>query len=109
MNGGAPRNTAQIDWNKPVEQVYDLIRGTNPAPGAWTTLNGAKVSIYDSERVAGDGISSRIMDVSDKGITVQTIGGRILVKRVKPEGGEKQAASAWAASAGLKTGDSLGS
>jgi methionyl-tRNA formyltransferase len=98
-----------IDWNKPVKQVYDLIRGTNPAPGAWTTLNGAKVSIYDSERVSGDGISSRIMDVSEKGITIQTIGGRILVKRVKPEGGDKQAASAWAVSVGLNTGDSLGS
>ncbi len=100
---------SQIDWNKPVKQVYDLIRGTNPAPGAWTTLNGAKVGIYDCARVEGDGISSRIMDVTDEGITVQTVGGRVLVKRVKPEGGEKQAASAWAASAGLNTGDSLGS
>ncbi len=100
---------SHIDWNKPVKQVYDLIRGTNPAPGAWTTLNGEKVSIYDCERVPGDGVSGRIMDISDKGVTVQLVGGRILVKRVRPEGADKQAASAWAASAGLKAGESLGS
>ena len=28
---------ARIDWAKPVDQVYNLIRGCNPAPGAWTT------------------------------------------------------------------------
>ncbi len=67
MSGAAPRSTRQIDWNKPVGQVYDLIRGANPAPGAWTTLNGEKVSIYDSARAAGDGISRRVMDVSDDG------------------------------------------
>ncbi len=25
---------AHIDWYKPVDQIYNLIRGTNPAPGA---------------------------------------------------------------------------
>ncbi len=99
---------AHIDWNKPVAQVYNLIRGTNPAPGAWTTINGTEVSVYDSVRVSGDGISSRVMDVSDDGVTVQCIGGRILVKRVRPAGGDKQSAAEWAASINLKAGDSLG-
>ena len=99
---------AHIDWNKPVGQVYNLIRGTNPAPGAWTTVSGEEVSVFDSARVDGDGISSRVMDVSEDGVTVQCIGGRILVKRVKPAGGGKQSAAEWAASIGLKAGDSLG-
>ncbi len=99
---------AHIDWNKPVAQVYNLIRGTNPAPGAWTTVNGTEVSVFDSARVDGDGISSRVMDVSEEGVTVQCIGGRILVKRVRPAGGDKQSAAEWAASINLKAGDSLG-
>jgi methionyl-tRNA formyltransferase len=99
---------AAIDWHKPVGQVYDLIRGTNPAPGAWTTHEGAELSIFDSARVAGDGVSGRVIEVSDDGVTVQCIGGRILVKRVRPAGGDKQAAAAWAAKIGLKAGDVLG-
>jgi methionyl-tRNA formyltransferase len=99
---------AHIDWNKPVAQVYNLIRGTNPAPGAWTTINGTEVSIYDSVRVPGDGISGRVMAISEEGVTVQCIGGRILVKRVKPENVSKQPAAEWAAGIGLKTKDNLG-
>ncbi len=98
---------AKIDWNKPVKQVYDLIRGTNPAPGAWTTLNGETIGVFDCERVPGDGISSRVMDVSDDGVTVQCIGGRIRVKRVRAGGG-KVAAAEWAKAAGLAAGQSLG-
>lgn len=100
---------AKIDWNKPVKQVYDLIRGTNPAPGAWTTLNGEEVGIFDCARVDGDGISSRIMEVSEDGVTVQCIGGRIQVKRVRPAGEGKIPATEWAEKAGLEKGMELGS
>jgi methionyl-tRNA formyltransferase len=100
---------AMIDWNKPVKQVYDLIRGTNPSPGAWTTLNGAEVQIYDCKRVAGDGVSSKVVSVSDEGVVVQLVGGRICVKRVRPASGEKLAAHEWAEQAGVGTGSILGS
>lgn len=100
---------ARIDWNKPVGQVYNLIRGTNPAPGAWTTLNGEEVQVFDAARVPGDGISSKIIETNDVGVIVQCIGGRILIKRVRPAGDDKQAASDWAASVGLVAGDFLGS
>lgn len=100
---------AHIDWNKPVGQVYNLIRGTNPAPGAWTTLNGTEVQVYDSARVPGDGISGKIIEVSGDGVTVQCVGGRILIKRVRPAGEGKIPATDWAAAAGLAPGDIIGS
>ena len=99
---------AKIDWNKPVAQVYNLIRGTNPAPGAWTTLNGEEVGIFDCQRVAGDGVSSRITDISDEGVTIQCIGGRIRIARVRPAGQGKIPAAEWAASAGLAVKMELG-
>ena len=99
---------AQIDWHKPVGQVYNLIRGTNPAPGAWSTLNGVEIGIFDAARVAGDGISGRIMEISDDGVTVQCVGGRIQLKRVRPAGEGKITASEWASAAGLAVKDTLG-
>jgi methionyl-tRNA formyltransferase len=100
---------AHIDWFKPVGQVYNLIRGTNPAPGAWTTVNGQELSVYDSSPVAGDGVAGRVMAISDEGVSVQSVGGRLLIKRVKPAGGAKISAGEWASDAGIKVGDSLGS
>ena len=99
---------AKIDWNRPVDQVYNLIRGTNPAPGAWTTFKGEELGIFDSARTPGDGVSGKIVGLSDDGFEVQCIGGRVLVKRVRPAGGDKQAASDWVASAGVATGEVIG-
>ncbi|MCB1482524.1 MAG: methionyl-tRNA formyltransferase [Rhodobiaceae bacterium] len=99
---------SRIDWNKPVQQVYDLIRGTNPSPGAWTTFNGETVGVFDCALVPGDGISSRVREITDEGFAVQCIGGRVLVKRVRSKEGGKVGAAEWAASVGLKAGDEFG-
>jgi len=74
---------------------------------AWTTLNGETVKIYNCKRVPGDGISSRIMDVSEAGITVQCIGGRIEIERVNAGDG-KVPAGEWASNIDLKIKSELG-
>jgi len=99
---------ARIDWNKPVKQVYDLIRGCNPAPGAWTMLNGEETQVYDCARLPGDGVSGKIVSVSDDGAVVQCIGGRVLLKRVKPKGGDKMPAKDWASERSIKPGTAIG-
>ena len=103
------KDVAEIDWTKPVADVYNIIRAANPAPGAWTTLSGEEVQVFDSARADGDGNPGEISDISDEGVTVQGNGGRILIKRVRPKGADKQLAAEWAASAGLSVGDRLGS
>lgn len=32
------REECEVDWNKPAEQLHNLIRGSTPAPGAWCTV-----------------------------------------------------------------------
>lgn len=43
--------TCQINWNKPVEEVYNLVRGLAPYPAAFTFLNGKKLKIYKTEKI----------------------------------------------------------
>ena len=100
---------ARIDWFRPLAQVHDLVRGTNPSPGAWTTHAGAELGIFDCAQVAGDGVAGRVMAVSEEGVAVQCVGGRLLVKRVRPAGGEKMAAAEWAGAHGIAVGDDIGS
>ena len=51
------RETCQIDWNQPLDKIYDHIRGLSPYPAAWTTLkNGEKevfLKIYHVSREYG--------------------------------------------------------
>ena len=47
--------TCKIDWSKPVNEVYDLIRGLSPYPGAFTYLDDKILKIYKAgkETVSG--------------------------------------------------------
>lgn len=42
--------TARIDWNKPVEEIHNLIRGLSPYPAAYTELGDKTFKIFRSEK-----------------------------------------------------------
>ena len=99
----------RINWHMPTQATWNLIRGCNPAPGAWTTFGGGKVAIFDSVKV-GEARSvqpGQITRVGDDGVQVATADGQILVKRVRSERGRKVAAVQWAGEAGLREGSRL--
>ncbi|HSN12233.1 MAG TPA: methionyl-tRNA formyltransferase [Propionibacteriaceae bacterium] len=39
----------RIDWSRPARELADLVRGANPEPGAWTTLEGDRFRILLAE------------------------------------------------------------
>lgn len=105
--------SARIDWGKSWRQIDPLIRGCNPAPGAWTTLDGQTLQIFDATPVPArdpkgiGGKPGEIVDVSGAGFTVVCADGRFQVTRVKPAAGGKMAAGDFATSASLAVGTRL--
>ena len=100
---------AEIDWSKPAAEVYNLIRGTNPQPGAWTRLDGQTLQIFDSARDDGtSGAPGEIVALDNAGFTVAAGSGGVTVKRVRPEGAGKIPAAEFAGTAGLAVGSKLG-
>jgi len=101
---------AVVDWNQPADKIYNLIRGTNPQPGATTSYRGAPFKIFDSERRTGNvkGAPGEVIEISESGFLVAAPGGAILIKRVQPKGSPKIAAADFIAQSGLKSGDYLG-
>lgn len=105
---------SRINWNNHVDFIYDLIRGCNPAPGAWTTLLGKKVQIFDSRkhmfRTFG-AVKGKIGEVSEIGpdsfrITAQ--GGQIEVFKIKHEDGKKISAAEFVQTHGVTVGTAFG-
>jgi methionyl-tRNA formyltransferase len=43
------KETCQIDFDQPAQQVHDFVRGLSPHPGAWTWLKGKLCKIYLSD------------------------------------------------------------
>jgi len=100
-----------IDWSLPAQQVYNLIRGCNPQPGASTTHDGDRLRIFDSALgTSGDTNteSGTIIASGDDGFEVAAGDGSVLVKRVQQKGAKKEPAAEFASAAGLKIGDRLG-
>ena len=99
-----------IDWTKPAQEVYNLIRGTNPQPGASTTWRGQKLKIFDSKLIksAPAGAPGEVTSISKDGFVVACQGGSIMVKRVQPAGSGKLSAAEFIKIANLKKGDRLG-
>ncbi|MGD6879439.1 methionyl-tRNA formyltransferase [Bacillus infantis] len=46
------REQEQIDWTKTGEEIYNHIRGMNPWPVAFTTLDGSVLKLWSSEKVS---------------------------------------------------------
>lgn len=103
-------NEAKIDWGQPAARVYDLVRGTNPQPGAHTLIGGCKVRILDSRLVTTptEGLPGQILEVSDHGLTIAASGGAIRVERVQPESAAKTEAVTYAKAVGLTVGARIG-
>ena len=101
------KDGAELDFAKPIADVYNTIRAANPAPGAWAMIKGTKLDIYDAALVSGTGAAGTILSIDASGITVAGNGGAILAKRVKAPDGKKIAAAEYAQAAGLVVGDAF--
>jgi methionyl-tRNA formyltransferase len=107
--GWCTKEVAQIDWTLPVDRVYDLIRGCNPQPGAWTTRDGRPLEIFDAAKREGTGGEpGEVTAVDGESFAVAARGGAIRVLRARPEGGEKRGAGEIARTVGIERGTRLG-
>ncbi|MDH4248371.1 MAG: formyltransferase family protein [Deltaproteobacteria bacterium] len=106
--GWCKAENVKIDWTRPVDEVFNLIRGASPQPGAWSTLDGNVVQILESRKVPGSGTPGAILAVEGDAVTVAAGGGAIRMERVRPEGGKKISAGEFAAQTRLKPGGRLG-
>ena len=90
---------SRINWASHVDQTYNLIRGCNPAPGAWTTLDGKKLFLFESTKriartfseVKGKKIG-QVVAQNGASLVIHGQGGFIEVHRVRRDGGKKVAA-----------------
>ena len=105
---------ALINWHNHVTQVYNLIRGCNPAPGAWTLFNGKRLQIFDSRKHQAASFSQvkgkvgTVTAIGDTSMTVTAQGGQIEVLRVRCDGGKKIPAPQFCSEAGVSVGTLLG-
>ena len=80
--------TCEINWNKNVEEIYNLIRGLSPYPAAFTFLNGKKLKIFASQKETGKQINEPGEYISDNKTFLKfaATDGFVYVKEIQLEG-----------------------
>lgn len=107
-------NESKVNWHNNVNQIHNLIRACDPAPGAWTTLAGKKVQLFGSRKHlvrtfgAVKGKPGEITSIGDS-LFVTAQGGQIELSKLKHEDGKKVSAAEFAAAFGLAPGAGFGS
>jgi methionyl-tRNA formyltransferase len=74
-----------LNWTKPGRQVFNLLRGCDPQPGATTTFRGEKVKLYNASFLEESPTAApgEILEVTDKGIKVAAPGAALLITRFR--------------------------
>jgi methionyl-tRNA formyltransferase len=105
---------AQINWHNHVDLIYNLIRGCNPAPAAWTVLNGQRLQLFDARKHPARTFSQvkgrigAVTAISDRSLFVMAQGGQIEVFTLRYGDGKKLKAPEFCAETGLAVGTVLG-
>jgi methionyl-tRNA formyltransferase len=113
--GWCRKAEARIHWANHVDFVYNLIRGCNPAPGAWTTLAGRELQIFDARKIpvrtfsAVKGKIGEVVEATGESFQITSQGGRIEVLRAKLGEGKKIKAGELLSSGEIQPGAILGS
>lgn len=101
---------ASVDFEKSVKDIYNLIHGCDPQPGAYTIYKKKKVRLYDV-KLLPEGMDKRegeVISIGEEGIQIAAKGGIIQIGKLRLDKGEKTGPIDYAQSVDLKIGDRFG-
>jgi methionyl-tRNA formyltransferase len=98
-----------IVWSRPAREVYDLVRGADPQPGAWGLLRGEKIRFYDCRLGAhGGGEPGQVLAIGEEDAEVALVDGALRTRRLRAGDSANKSTPAELARAGrLRVGDRL--
>ena len=84
----------RINWLLPAQEIYNLVRGLNPWPVAFSIFKGKKLKIWQTKVVdiVATGEIGTVLSITETGFTVQTGKGILEILELQPESKRKMTA-----------------
>lgn len=99
-----------LDLTAAARRVADLVRSASPAPGAHTTIEGARFKVYRAVPTEGPGgAPGELVAFDESGPVVACGEGHVRLEVVQPEGKARMDATAWVNGYRPQLGTRLGS
>jgi methionyl-tRNA formyltransferase len=100
------REMARLVWQRDAATLVRQVRAFDPAPGAWTTLNGGVLKLFSAREVPGAGEPGDVLAAGDR-LVVAAARGAIAVNEVQPAGKTRLPVEAWVRGRGIAAGQRL--
>lgn len=97
------RAMARIDWTTPAALVDRVLRAFDPRPGAWTTLDGGEVKLFEPRAAPGRGAPGEVLEAAGA-LRVACADGALDITEVQPAGAQRMDAAAWLRGRGPRPG-----
>jgi methionyl-tRNA formyltransferase len=100
------RDMARLLWQRDATTLVRQVRAFDPAPGAWTMLNGCILKLFGAREVPGTGEPGSVLAAGDR-VVVAAGRGAVAVNEVQPAGKSRLPVEAWVRGRGISTGQRL--
>lgn len=100
------REIARLMWERDATTLARQIRAFDPAPGAWTTLNGYNLKLFGAREVPGTGEPGTVLAAGNR-LVIAAGRGAVAVNQVQPAGKPRLSVEAWVRGRGVSTGQRL--
>ena len=102
------KDEAQLDWCQPADALARAVRAYNPAPGAWTLLEGAPLKVWMAATATGAGDPGTVLRADAEGLVVACGSGALALREIQPAGSKRMSAAAFLAGRPVPPGSRLG-
>ena len=106
------KQMGKIDWNRPAKEIEQLVRGLNPWPSAYTSMNGKNLKIWSAEVLekpeVDEAQTGQILRADKNGLLVQTKEGCLNIKELQLEGKKRMDTASFLRGYPVDTGLTLG-
>ena len=101
---------AFVNFEKPIKDIYNLIRGCDPQPGAYTPYQGKRVRFYEARMSLSTTHKQpgEIVSIEEGSVQIAVKGGMIQISKLRVDKGEKIGPIEFSKSIDVKVGDRFG-
>ena len=104
------KTLGRIDWNREAEHIERLIRGLNPWPSAYTTLNGKSLKLWKAKALLEEypGEAGQVVKAVGNELLIKTGKGTLKAEALQLEGKKRMEADAFLRGCPIEEGTRLG-
>jgi methionyl-tRNA formyltransferase len=100
------REMARLAWDRDATTLVRQVRAFDPAPGAWTVLNGCLLKLFGAREVPGAGAPGTVLAAGER-LVVAAGRGAVAAQEVQPAGRSRLQVGAWVRGRGVSPGQQL--